>query len=265
MPIHLKARLPAGYSLFRPMKFFVKLSYKGTHYHGWQWQPKHLSVQETLEGALEKMLGYKVSCIGCGRTDAGVHASQYYCHIKVEADFDYDPVFRLNKMLPDDIIIHDFIKVGWYAHAQKDAITRTYTYRMHTTKDAFLSELSAYYPKENLHLERLQQAMEILPRYEDFRAMCKQPDRYRTTLCELTQAQLFVENDGERLTLVFTASRFLRGMVRIMVHQLLEVGYGRTSLADFEECLRTGVAPVNLKSAYPQGLYLSGVLYGDLG
>ncbi|MCF8249148.1 MAG: tRNA pseudouridine(38-40) synthase TruA [Saprospiraceae bacterium] len=246
------------------MKFFLHLSYKGTHYHGWQWQPKHTSVQETLQGALEEMLGHKVNCVGCGRTDAGVHASQYFCHIIVEDDFDYDPVFRLNKILPNDITIHHFIKVGWDAHAQKDAISRTYTYRIHTTKDAFLSELSTYYPKENMDVGLMQKAVEILPRYRDFRAMCRQPDRYRTTHCELTAAQLLVENDGERLSFVFTASRFLRGMVRILVGQILEVGYGRESLEAFENNLKTGQAPAFTKGAYPQGLYLSGVKYGFL-
>ncbi|MBK9016778.1 MAG: tRNA pseudouridine(38-40) synthase TruA [Saprospiraceae bacterium] len=246
------------------MKFFLHLSYKGTHYHGWQRQPKHPSVQETLEVALEKMLGYKVNCIGCGRTDAGVHASQYFCHIKVVDDFDYDPVFRLNKMLPDDITIYDFIKVGWDAHAQKDAISRTYTYRIHTMKDAFLSELSAYYPKENMDLGLMEKAAETLTHYRDFRAMCRQPDLYKTTICELTAAQMVVENDGERLAFVFTADRFLRGMVRILVAQILEVGYGRESLEAFENYLKTGQPPAYAKAAYPQGLYLSGVQYGFL-
>ncbi len=246
------------------MKFFLHLSYKGTHYHGWQRQPKHPSVQETLEVALEKMLGYKVNCIGCGRTDAGVHASQYFCHIKVADDFGYDPVFRLNKMLPDDITIHDCISLGWDAHAQKDAISRTYTYRIHTTKDAFLSELSTFYPKENLDMGLIEKAVETLTRYRDFRAMCRQPNLYKTTICELMAAQLVVENDGERLAFVFTADRFLRGMVRILVAQILEVGYGRESLEQFENYFKTGQPPTYAKTAHPQGLYLSGVRYGFL-
>lgn len=246
------------------MKFFLHLSYKGTRYHGWQRQPNHPSVQETLEEALEKMLGYKVNCIGCGRTDAGVHASQYFCHIKVEEDFDYDPVFRLNKMLPDDIAIHDCIKVGWNVHAQHDAVSRTYTYHIHTVKDAFLSEVSAFYPKENMDTGSMQTAVGLLKNYRDFRSFCRQPGLYKTTICELTVADLKLDNQGESLTFTFTADRFLRGMVRYMVGQILEVGYDRAGLGDFENCLKTGQAPARFKSAHPQGLYLSGVRYDFL-
>lgn len=246
------------------MKYFLHLSYKGTHYHGWQRQPKHPSIQETLELALEKMLGYKVNCIGCGRTDAGVHASQYFCHIKVADDFGYDPVFRLNKILPHDITIHDCIKVGWFDHAQKDAISRTYTYQIHTTKDAFLNELSAFYPKENMDIGLMEKAVETLTRYRDFRAMCRQPDLYKTTICEIMAARLEVEKGGERLAFVFTADRFLRGMVRILVAQILEVGYGRLTLEAFENRLKTGQPPTSAKAAHPQGLYLTGVRYGFL-
>lgn len=246
------------------MKYFIHLSYKGTNYHGWQWQPMYPSVQGTLEVALEKMLGYKVSCSGCGRTDAGVHASQYFCHIKVTNVFEYDPVFRLNKILPEDISILDLIPVHWEAHAQKDAISRTYTYRIHTIKDALRSGLSAYYPKENLDLDLMNRALEILTRYRDFRAMCRRPSQYKTTICDLSAADLIIENGTKEFRFEFTANRFLMGMVRILVAQILEVGYGRGSLEQFENYFKTGYPPVHSKAAYPQGLYLSSVKYGYL-
>ncbi len=243
------------------MKFLIHLSYKGTRYHGWQRQANHLTVQEVLEDTLEKMTGAKINCIGCGRTDARVHASQYFCHIKVEEDFTYDPVFRLNKMLPDDITIHEFIPADWDLHAQHDAVARTYTYRIHTQPDAFLSELSAFYTKENLDVERMQAAVEILARQRDFRSMCRHPELYKTTICELTEARLDVFENGKRIEFTFTADRFLRSMVRILVGQTLQIGYGRLSLEAFENCFKTGQPPGRLKLAHPQGLYLSGVQY----
>ena len=244
------------------MKFLIHLSYKGTRYHGWQRQAHHPTVQEALEDALEKMTGTKINCIGCGRTDTGVHASQYFCHIKVEEDFNYDPVFRLNKMLPNDIVIHEIDKVEWNFHAQHDAVARTYTYRIHTEPDAFLNDLSAFYTKENLNVERMQAAIEILARQRDFRPMCRQPELYKTTICKLTEARLEVFEDGKHLEFTFTADRFLRGMVRIMVGQILEIGYVRLTLEAFENYFISGKSPARLKQAHPQGLYLSGVRYG---
>jgi tRNA pseudouridine38-40 synthase len=246
------------------MKFLIHLSYKGTRYHGWQRQARHLTVQEVLEDALEKMTGTKINCIGCGRTDAGVHASQYFCHIKVEENFSYDPVFRLNKMLPDDIAIHEFIPADWDLHAQHDAVSRTYNYRIHTVPDAFLSDLSAFYTQENLDVERMQAAIKILTLQRDFRSMCRHPELYKTTICDLTEARLPVFANGKRLEFTFTADRFLRAMVRILVGQILQIGYGRLRLEAFENCFKTGQPPARFKLAHPQGLYLSGVRYGFL-
>ena len=86
-------------------RIFFHLAYQGTAYHGWQSQadPTLPTVQSTLETCLQKMLGYPVHLHGCGRTDAGVHACSYYAHFDQRAPLDYDPVFRLNRVLPDDM------------------------------------------------------------------------------------------------------------------------------------------------------------------
>ncbi|MEO1263527.1 MAG: tRNA pseudouridine synthase A [Bacteroidota bacterium] len=243
------------------MKFFIHLAYKGTRYHGWQRQPQHPSIQEILEAALQKMTGKKINCIGCGRTDAGVHASQFFCHIKIDQPFDFDPVFRLNKMLPNDISVFGFIPADRTAHAQHDAISRTYTYRIHTVKNAFKSELSAFYPKENLNTDKMQKAIALLPNYRDYRSMCKQPDLYKSTICNISKSTIMVSPHENELTFEITADRFLRGMVRILTGNILEIGYGRMSLSDFEACLISGKTAKHFKAAYPQGLYLSRIIY----
>lgn len=243
------------------MKYFIHLAYKGTRYHGWQRQPNHPSVQETLEDAIRKMTGQQINCIGCGRTDAGVHASQFFCHIKVEEPFDYDPVFRLNKLLPNDISIYDFIEVKRDAHAQHDASLRTYTYRIHFDKNPFLSDVSSFYSKKNLDFEKMEQATALFRTCKDFRAVCKQPDLYNNTLCEMQEARMEINATKTRLIFTFSANRFLRGMVRIIIGNILEVGYGRLRLQDLVECLNSGISPTHFNSVYPQGLYLSGVEY----
>lgn len=248
------------------MKHLLHLAFKGTKYHGWQRQPTVPSVQATLEDALEKMLRQKIPCIGCGRTDAGVHASQFFCHIEWSGEFDFDPVFRLNKMLPNDIVIFKIKPVGDVFHAQHSAYSRTYTYHIHTAKDPFLQSLSSFYSVDNLDFTKMERATALLPRHKDFRAMCKHPDFYESTICQLSEANFQVLEDGKKLRLDITSNRFLRNMVRLLVGNILEVGYGRMSLEAFENHLATGVAPEFFNTAFPQGLYLSGVRYreGDL-
>lgn len=87
------------------MRYFSELSYKGTSYHGWQRQPNGVSVQETIENALTTILGETIGVVGCGRTDAGVHASQYFLHFDFEKPFPKSFIDRLNKFLPKDISI----------------------------------------------------------------------------------------------------------------------------------------------------------------
>ena len=242
------------------MKFFLHLAYKGTRYHGWQRQPGHPTVQETLEGALGQMLGKKIACIGCGRTDAGVHASQYFCHIVVDQGFDFDPVFRLNKMLPDDISIFDLFEVDRDSHAQRDALERTYTYRIHTAKNAFLSEVSGYYPAENLDVGILKAAADLVAAQRDFRYMCRQPAVYKSTDCDMRAAEWREEEDG-RLSFRISANRFLKGMVRLLVGNMLETGYGRLGLDEFKDLMEGRRPVISYPFAYPQGLYLSEVKY----
>lgn len=243
------------------MKLFLHLAYKGTHYHGWQRQPGKPTVQQTLEDSLARILGRKVNCIGCGRTDAGVHASNYYCHIVLHDEPGFDLAFRLNKVLPSDISIHECLEAPREAHAQHDAVSRTYTYRIHTSKDAFLSELSAFYPADGLDVEKLPAAAALITRCKDFRGMCMQSALYKSTLCDVRHAGWTIAEDGKQLRFDITADRFLKGMVRILVGNMLEVAYGRMSLEAFGETLETGRRTPYFNAAYPQGLYLSGVEY----
>lgn len=243
------------------MKYLLHLAYKGTQYQGWQKQKNGLGVQEVLEEAMAKMLGQKVNCVGCGRTDAGVHASQYYCHFVFNKEIDFDPVFRLNRMLPPDIRIYDCLPVAKNFHAQKDAISRTYKYQIHFQEDPFLSDLSAFYPHQTLDVKKMQEAVELLTTYTDYRAFCKQPQLYKHTHCQVSHADLQYARQAERLYFEITADRFLKGMVRILVANLLQIGYGHLPLDNFLHCLTTGERPPFFKMAYPQGLYLAEVKY----
>jgi len=247
------------------MKYFLHLAYKGTHYSGWQRQINTPNtIQQTLEEAVSKMVGKTTTCIGCGRTDAGVHASQFYAHIVVENAFDYDPVERLNRMLPDDISIFDCLPAKYEQHAQYDATARTYEYYIHGQKNAFLSELSAYYSFDNLDFEKLHAAAKLVAATTNFRAFCKQPDLYKHTNCSISKAHFSSDEIDKKIVFTITANRFLRGMIRLLMGNMLAVAYGKMQLEDFENALRTGVSPKFYRFAYPQGLYLAKVVYSGI-
>ena len=109
-------------------RYFIFLAYKGTHYFGWQKQPKQISIQQTLEDAFSTILGQKIEITGCGRTDTGVHAKQYYAHFNFDKAFPKAFIRRLNKFLPKDISIFKIQEVAWDAHARFDAYHRSYEY-----------------------------------------------------------------------------------------------------------------------------------------
>jgi len=244
------------------MKYFLHIAYKGTNYSGWQRQPNAPSIQETLEQSLAKMLGYAIPCIGCGRTDAGVHASQFFCHIILKEELSYDPVFRINKILPNDIVVYDFIAMHKEAQAQFDALNRTYTYLLHGKKNPFKEELSTFIDKNQLDLNKMKSAVAYLPGSHDFRAFCKQPNIYKSTICEVRAVYLKEEN--QQLTFTITANRFLRGMVRLLVGNILEIGKGKLTIELFRLALDTQQPLPYFNMAYPQGLYLSKVQYAYL-
>ncbi|MEZ5041730.1 MAG: tRNA pseudouridine synthase A [Saprospiraceae bacterium] len=243
------------------MRYFFHISYKGSAYHGWQRQPKVNSVQQVVETVLKRALKKSIACIGCGRTDAQVHASQFFFHIDVQEQLNENSLYLFNKMLPNDIVIFDIIAVEGIPHAQFDASSRIYDYFIHTQKDPFLSDISSLYEVQQWDRESMQQALALLPHYQDYRGFCKTPDRHNHTICKMTSAILFFNTEGSKLQFQFTANGFLRGLIRLLVGSLIAVGTNKMTLAEFELVLEAKVAPKFPQVAYPQGLYLSKVLY----
>ena len=243
------------------MRYFLHLSYKGTDFHGWQNQTDVTTVQEVLERHLSKMLGTPTTCHGCGRTDAGVHASQYFCNITIAQEIDFDFVFRINKMLPPTIVVYDLIPVKDTANAQYDALKRTYDYFFHFEQNPFLEDGSSFVEVNDLDVLSMEKAVRLLEGKKDFRAFCISPAVYKTTLCEVSHSSLVINPAATRMRFRITANRFLRGMVRILSANILLVGNGKITLADFEHCLLSGEKPKYHNIAFPNGLYLSKIEY----
>ena len=164
---------PQVHFYFRPMRFFTELAYKGTHYHGWQKQPNSTSVQEVIEQAFSTILGADIELVGCGRTDTGVHASQYFAHFDFEGTFPEGFLSRVNKFLAKDIAIRQILPVDQGAHARFDAVRRSYEYHMVFEKSPFEIDTAwYYYLGKELDLKKLNEAAALLLQYHEFAPFC---------------------------------------------------------------------------------------------
>ena len=243
------------------MRYFFHIAYQGQHYNGWQKQPGAISVQEAIENALFKIFKFPVPINGCGRTDAHVHASQYFFHADIETDFDFDLLYRLNKALPQNIAIFDIFKMEGLPHARFDAVQRKYDYFIHTYKDPFLNHQSSFYLEPQIDLAKMKAAVNLLPKYKDYRAFCTQPNKYEHTICNVMEADLLTNANGDRIRFHIASNRFLSKMIRILMGKILKVGKAELSLEEFESYFITLETPKTLDPAYPTGLYLSKVTY----
>ncbi|WP_026978125.1 tRNA pseudouridine(38-40) synthase TruA [Flavobacterium tegetincola] len=242
------------------MRFFIQLSYNGTNYHGWQIQPNATSVQETLTKALRVVLSDKnLTIMGAGRTDTGVHASQMFAHFDYENHIDSKTmVHKLNSFLPKDIAVSDIILLDENAHARFDAKQRTYEYKINTSKNVFLDELSWYYNKE-LNIEAMNDAAKLLIEFTDFQCFSKVHTDVNTFNCKISQA--FWKKEKDELIFTISADRFLRNMVRSIVGTLVYVGLGKISKADFQTIIESKDRKKAGFSVPAHGLYLTDIKY----
>jgi tRNA pseudouridine38-40 synthase len=243
------------------LRYFFHIGYNGYRYRGWQKLPQAHNIQVIIERLLSQILKTNLTIVGCGRTDAQVHASQFFFHVDIADAWDYDLLFRLNKNLPADIAIFDIIPMDGSPHARFDAVSRTYNYFIHTYKDPYLSDISALYLAKHFNLAEMKRAVLLLPKYDDYRPFCKNASALRTTICKITDANLYTDERGDNIRFEITANRFLKGMVRIIMQKLLLIGRGELTVDEFEAHLISKETPKVIKGAYPQGLYLSQVKY----
>lgn len=242
-------------------RYFLELFFKGTHYSGWQIQKNAVSVQKKVNEAINTLLSRNnIETTGCGRTDAGVHATQFFAHfdspeiISDTGSF----VYHLNGILPADITAVYLHTVNQEAHARFDAVKRTYHYYIHSQKNGFLSEYSAcYFKKPDIAL--LQQVSNLLTEYSDFNSFCKSRAQSRTTLCKIYHAEWKEKN--EFLIFEITADRFLRGMVRALVGTMADVGQQKLSVDDFKNILDAKDRRKAGHAAPACGLYLTKIEY----
>ena len=216
------------------MRYFIELSFFGKNYHGWQSQPKAISVQEVLEQGLSTILRTPISVVGAGRTDSGVHASQMFAHFDVTEPLPTNFVHRLNAFLPKDIAVHNIYEMKPNAHTRFDALKRTYQYHISTQKDVFAYDYAMFFT-HTLNIAIMNEAAQILLDYSDFQCFSKTHTDVKTFICKIYKAHW--EKIDKQLVFTITADRFLRNMVRAIVGTLIDVGLQKLSLTDFEDII----------------------------
>lgn len=253
-PLHLHPLKPNP-----PMRYFIHLAYNGANYCGWQTQPDLPTVQLTLEQALTTLLRKPTPIVGCGRTDTGVHASDFYAHFTSETEIETEKLtFKLNSFLPADIAIFEIFAVKENAHARFDAIARTYQYHVSDKRLPFKQGLySRIYFQPDLSL--MNEGAKLLMEYEDFTSFAKLHTQVKTNICHLSQA-LWEEREDEWIFTI-RSNRFLRNMVRSVTGTLLDVGRGKLSLEGLREIVEKKNRCAAGVSMPPQGLFLTRVEY----
>jgi tRNA pseudouridine38-40 synthase len=245
-------------------RYFIKLAYNGRNYHGWQSQQNAHSVQDELEKCLSFKLRENIKISGCGRTDTGVHAREFFAHFDSIAHFDEktksDFINRLNIFLPSDIVVYDLYYVKNEANARFDALSRTYKYYISRKKNPFKNDTS-FYVYGNLDLDAMIKATNLLFEYSDFTSFSKLHSQTNNNLCNILEAK-WIDSDS-MLVFEISANRFLRNMVRAITGTLLEVGQGKLSLDGFKNVIEARNRERAGFSVPAHALFLEKVIYPD--
>ncbi len=242
------------------LRYFIELAYKGTNYHGWQQQPDAISVQELINKALTTIFRTPINVVGAGRTDTGVHAEQLFAHVDFDTKIDTkDITYKLNSILPNDIVIENILAVTEDAHARFNAISRSYEYRVFLGRNPFLLENTLQLNNRKLNIVKMNEAAEILLTYTNFKSFSKTISNVQTYNCDVRKALWVLTNKS--LIFHITADRFLRNMVRAIVGTLLEVGLEKITLEEFKKIIESKNRSNAGTSVPAQGLYLTQVTY----
>lgn len=242
-------------------RLFLTLRYRGTNYHGWQVQPNGVTVQETLQNAIEAVTGVRAGVIGCSRTDAGVHAEKFCCTFDTESPLRGERLaLALNANLPFDVAVSDVREVAADFHPRYDARGKRYVYRIWNGR-----QRNPFYEENAVHIavpldeRKMDTAAKDFLGTHDFAPFCAAGSSVEDTVRTVTRCD--VERFGDLVTVTVEADGFLYNMVRIMVGTLLDIASGRLSAdaipAIFEQNEREAAGT----TAPAKGLTLQDVFY----
>ena len=275
------------------MRYFLEVSYKGTNYSGFQSQKNANTIQAEIENALTVLFripasqlksvaelydlpgqpastssegdnplqnGDGIRLIGSSRTDAGVHAVQNFFHFDYDGEINPRLLYKINSILPPDIVIQKFIPARVDAHCRFDAINREYKYFIYGHKDPFLKDRAFYFPYK-IDLGLMQEAAGIIKECNDFTSFSKRKTQVKTFNSIITHSEWIRE--GKCLVYHVKANRFLRGMVRALTATMLQIGRGKLSLDDFRKIIAARDCTLASFAVPAHGLFLISVEFPD--
>ena len=244
------------------MRYFFEIAFNGKPYHGWQIQENAITVQQIVQEKLQLIhKNEKPTVTGCGRTDAGVHAEQFFFHVDIPPISNLDKYcFQMNNMLPIEIQLKQIHLVKEDAHARFDALSRTYEYRFSTLKSPFNSGFVTYI-SEKINVNNMNECCQMIKGKHDFTSFSKTHTDVNHFFCEILEAE-WVKKD-EQIIFRVKANRFLRNMIRALVGTMVLVGKEKISSSDFKKIImskdRTKAGP----SAKAHGLFLTNIAYSN--
>ena len=239
------------------------LMYNGTAYHGWQVQKTEVSVAATLERGLTMVCGEPIKVVGCGRTDAGVHAEYYVANFHTASRIPVDRIpFAVNTHIPDDIVVRRAYEVAEDFNAIGSCIKKEYTYRIYNapTNNPFYVNRACFYPKQ-LDVDVMDRAARMFEGTHDFAAVRSVGTNVKSTVRTVYYCR--VTRSGELLELKVCANGFLYNMVRAITGTVLYAAEGKLKPEDIPVILDSGNRTLAGPTAPPGGLYLTHVWYED--
>lgn len=240
------------------------IEYDGKNYSGWQRQTKLKSIQQTIEDALSVLFpGEKITIMGAGRTDAGVHAYGQVANFRVRKEkyisFGKNKlVYSLNALLPDDILIKKLKIVPEGFNSRYSAKSREYIYRITRIRKAIDRE-QLYYIKYDIDLDVAKEFCKTIVGLHSFKSLCKNKTDDHHFNCDVMYVGIRKRKDGV-IDFKIAANRFLHSMVRAIIGVMLKVSSGKMSLNEFIQKFKKGV---EIKTQYvpSHALFLSKVNY----
>jgi tRNA pseudouridine38-40 synthase len=245
-----------------PQTFKLIIEYDGSDFHGWQRQKKDRTVQETIEKALSVMTREKITVIGSGRTDAGVHALGQVASFRTRSLLDAAIFFNgLNSLLPGDVVVRACDRMPDSFHARFDVQSKRYRYHILNRAIApAIGRQFVWHIRKPLDITAMAQAAGTLVGTHDFKAFEGTGSPRDHTVRTVTES-IVAQTGGGNLTYDVEADGFLRFMVRNIVGTLVEVGLGKRPAADMQAILQSKDRSQAGATAPPQGLFLVEVTY----